>query len=943
LTASRAAVLASLLPAWPDPQEAASDPRAARSLLILQKEFPNGPDQYRKWFLQILGIKGDPVRGRQRIAAARQTGERLAGNGYGYARAFTYSPTAEQLRQLGRLIPAGIMPTVLDLFAGGGSIPLEAGRLGCPVTANELNPVAAAILSGTIDLPVRLGPKFADTIRQWGGVWAASTQKWLEKFFPLRDNEIIAGYIWAHTVPCPVTGWPTPLAPDFWLARGKAGRDVAVRLEPDADTGRVGLSVVEGKGADQYGSRTTYKRGIGSSIWAKNQTFDGDYIRKCAQAGQMNEMLLALSVTRPGVPGRQFRVPTQADLAAVVAAETEVGRRLGYWEANDFIPTETIEFAHSKDRASVELIRGPRSAPMWRQMFAPRQLLTHATAFEQLRITISQARAELDDEQIKALALYFAFALDKAVDYNSIISSWDPTRLKVRNTFDRHDLSFKWSFAELDGAHATIPWVVEQVADAYAGIAKLVERPGQHSSLLSAGDTPPPQVAQVIIRMGSATGLPDVPDRSVDVIVTDPPYYDNVMYSVCSDFFLVWLRRALRDTWPQYCQLALSDKQNEAVANSSLFRDVATSQPGQRNKAGKTASQLADQHYERLLTQSFQEAHRVLKDTGVMTVMFTHKRVDAWDTLGKALINSGFSIYSSWPVHTESEHSLHQAKKNAAASTIILTCRKRPASTQPGYWDQIQDQISSTARHTARQLADQGMRGIDLTLATFGPTLAVLSQHWPVYTGQLNDDGSQQTISPDDALNLARHEVNQLQLGTHFDPATDWWLLAWMDFAAAEFPADEALKLSRGTNIDLDRIVKQHKVATTKSGTVVLSSPQERRSARAFDPADSHWQAMLDALHALMVVYQEDGRTAARHWLERTGNTDNPKFRELFEAALRAVPRIKNADGTFVRPEAGVLEGLRVTLFVDIAAPPEQEPAPVVQSLFDEPDDNQDE
>src|SRR5690606_27343545 len=150
-------------------------------------------------------------------------------------------------------------------------------------------------------------------------------------------------------------------------------------------------------------------------------------------------------------------------------------------------------------------------------------------------------------------------------------------------------------------------------------------------------------------------------------IVTDPPYYDNVMYAECSDYFYVWLKRSLRDTWPALCSLPLTDKEGEAVANASLFRDVAAPSRGRTKDAGKSAADLANEHYEDLLSQAFGEAHRVLKEDGVLTVMFTHKRVDAWDTLGSALLEAGFSIESSWPVHTESEHSLHQAKKNSAS------------------------------------------------------------------------------------------------------------------------------------------------------------------------------------------------------------------------------------------------------------------------------------
>lgn len=447
----------------------------------------------------------------------------------------------------------------------------------------------------------------------------------------------------------------------------------------------------------------------------------------------------------------------------------------------------------------------------WSDMFTPRQLLANVTALEELRKVVAEARAELGEALGRAVALYLSFALDKAVDYNGVLSSWHSTRVTVRNTFDRHDFAYKWTFAEFDGAHALLPWTVDQVVDAYRGIAKLALPPATADSAALS--------ASVRISLGSATRL-DLADQCVDAVVTDPPYYDNVMYAECSDYFYVWLKRSLRDTWPQFCLLPATDKEDEVVANPSLFKDVATplSRGRKKDQVGKTAGELADARYEQLLTQSFAEAHRVLKPEGVLTVMFTHKRVDAWDTLGMALLRAGFVIDSSWPVHTESEHSLHQAKKNAASSTILLTCHKREG-TESAYWTDIRREVEREAEAAAARFAEDGMAGVDLTLATFGPVLSVLSRSWPVYTGELGPDGCPQVIRPDQALDLARERVAALKkrglLGGRdvaFDQATDWYLLAWSDFRAAEFPAGEALKLSLATHLDLADLAKGHRV-----------------------------------------------------------------------------------------------------------------------------------
>lgn len=916
LTASRAAVLASLLPAWPDDDEAAAGAAAAAARKALEAEFPRGEDEYRKWFVRSMGILGDPVGARAAIKAAVAAGGQTQGNAYGYDRAFTVTPDAIVIGQVRRLaaLRAHVDEalTVLDPFAGGGSIPFEAARFGCSTFANELNPVAVAILHATLSLPAKFGPEFAGQIRHWGTTWAKRVEKRLTPYFPHVAPDERLAYIWAHTVPCPTTGWPTPLAPDFWLARGKAGRNVAVRLDVNTTNGAITREIIEGKGAARWGDQGSYRQGVGSSIWS-GETFGGDYIRGMATSNRMGAMLLAVSVTRPGLKGRHFRSPSVEDLDAVEKASLMTARHQAEWEINNFIPTEEIDSVSNYDR-------GHRmyGIQRWTQFFTPRQLLAHATAVEELRTLVGEAKIELGKEKADALALFLALALDKTLDYNSRQSSWDATRLKIRNTFDKHNFAFKWSFAEFDGASAALPWGISQVVDAYEGIASLAWRP---AIMLDGGASPP-----ITIELGSATTLA-IPTGTIDAIVTDPPYYDNVMYGECADYFYVWLKQALRTTWPELCTLALADKEAEAVANPSLFEQIATRTGRGKKATGKSADDLADEHYEKLLTETFREAYRVLKDDGVMTVMFTHKRVDAWDTLGQALLEAGFSVNSSWPVHTESEHSLHQAKKNAANSTILLTCRKR-GNTMPAYWADVRGDVGAAARAAAAELSADGIVGIDLTLATFGPVLSVLSRNWPVFSGDLGADGNPQILRPDVALDLAREEVARLKkrglLGgreVNFDRVTDWWLLAWNDFQAVEFPTGEALKLSIATHLELDDLAKQHKVIRATGGTVTLLSPTQRRTARGLDPSAPSWPTMLDALHSLMLTYDDDGLAAARAWLVRTGRGDDPRFADLVEAAIHAVPRVKAKD-EFVRPEARTLEGLRATLFEQIPAPP---------------------
>ena len=203
--------------------------------------------------------------------------------------------------------------SVLDPFAGGGSIPFEALRYGFTTIANDLNPVAAVILKATLDYPARFGPELADDIRKWGDIWAARVKEKLAPYFPKQPGESIFAYLWARTVACPTTGKPVPLSPNWWLSTGDD--QVAVRLIADEGMAAPGFEIVTGAAAKAARpDEGTITRGVGRSPWT-GETISGDYIKAEAQAGRMGQMLYAVAMKRPG--GFEFRVPNSEDLEAV--------------------------------------------------------------------------------------------------------------------------------------------------------------------------------------------------------------------------------------------------------------------------------------------------------------------------------------------------------------------------------------------------------------------------------------------------------------------------------------------------------------------------------------------------------------------------------------------------------------------------------------------------
>lgn len=457
LAASRAAVLASLMPAW-----SADWPED------LRKKFPTR-EAYQQWFLSLIGILGDPVAGRKLIQYAKEKGLKLKSNPFGYPRAFTNTPEEADLVLMRQLLEATwgeAAPTVLDPMSGGGSIPFEALRFGFHTHANELNPVAATILKATLDYPARYGmrriaPKtdgktesaadtgrtLAEWIKTYGNDMARRIEKRLAPFYPRQEGEKIFAYVWSRTVACPATGKPVPLSPNWWLQKG--GDPVAARLICEKDRPACRFEIVKGKqAAAARPDDGTIRRGTAVSPWTE-EVIDGDYIKAEAQAGRMGQQLYALGIQTDA--GKDSRPPTKVDLAAIHRAEEELGALLPKWEAKGLIPTEDIPDGNKTSE--------PRRYGMnrWKDIFSPRQLLALGTYLEVLAEVMAEARKALPKEEADAVRTYLAFAIDKACDYNSRMVRWHSSRGVIAGTFDRHDFSFKWSHAEFDAAHNLSP------------------------------------------------------------------------------------------------------------------------------------------------------------------------------------------------------------------------------------------------------------------------------------------------------------------------------------------------------------------------------------------------------------------------------------------------------------------------------------------------------
>lgn len=910
LVAATGVVLAGLMPSW-SANLAATFPDAIQ----LRDEMA-----YRQWLLHLVGIWGDPVTARRAYDAAVASGVRIP-NPYTYKQAFRNPISRDDVGLLHAVLEHtwGELPLVADPTAGGGSIPWAASRLGLPVVANDLNGVAASTLKAGVEIPAREGLDLLPELQKWGKELVNRVNVRLAEFFPSGSGEKVATYLFANAVLCPRTGRLVPLLPDKWL-RKTAGKEAAVRMTTEINGTKLQqpvFEVVHGQQVDNTDAATgTTGRGKAVSPY-DDLVIDGDYIKAEAQAGRMEQVLYAVAIRAAGGE-RTFRSATQKDLDALEAANKKFVEVKDEWFAKGILPTE--DFPDGNDLRPKHY-----GLNKWVDFFSPRQALVHGTFGDEFAKLIPEVRQALGD---RADDVLFELALmqGKALNYNSRLASWHVSKQVMRSVFERHDFAFKWTFAEFEGAAALYSWCLDQLLDAYGGIARLLDETG--STDLGAQTR---LERSVRVTQGSAADL-NLDAGSVAHICMDPPYYDNVMYAELADFFYVWEKRTLGRLMPEFFPDELTDKDNEAVANPARFLAM-----------GRRKKELADLDYETKMTAIFAEARRVLRDDGVLSVMFTHKRAEAWDTLGMGLLQAGFTIETSWPVNTEAETSLHQANMNSAASTIMLVCRKREDRSKESriYLDDIEQDIRQAARDAATRFQHDGIDGVDLLLSTYGPTLSVISENWPVYSSTPDEQGRDKLLRPEDALDLAREEVVELRRArlvgkaAKIDDVTDFVLLAWDIFGAREFPFDTARLLALAVGgLDVDDLARW-KVVTKKAGVVSLLTPKQRLRRDAVNDLSqmgseaSSFVYTIDAVDTALFIAEVDGMQAAKRFLDRHGFMSDAPFIATLQGLVNAMPHTK-VKGNWVLPEAGLLDTLCTLYFPNVRVPEAEEIATAV-------------
>lgn len=642
-------------------------------------------------------------------------------------------------------------PALLDPFAGGGAIPLEAQRLGLEAHAHDLNPVAVMINKAMIEIP----PKFADMppvnpnaqVSVMRGTWSRATGlaedvryygEWMKQEAYKRIGHLypkvkvpqeqgggeatVIAWIWARTVKCPnpACGCEMPLVHSFTLSK-KKGHQAWVK--PAFASGKVSFTVChEGTPVVE---ETVNRKGAVCACCKTPVEFS--YIREEGKQGRMGTKLCA--IVAEGQNGRIYISPNEVQqIAAVVERPENV--------PDAVLPTNPRDFK----TPNYGMVR-------YSDLFTARQLAT-LTTFSTL-VAEAQAKAESDaviagkpNDHLplseggagaraygEAVGVYLAFVIDKMTDYHSSICSWHNSGEKIRNTFGRQAIPMTWDYAEANpfcsssGSYANmLDWVVRCVRE-----------------LPTASDA----------EVGQYDAQSDCGLRNI-MVSTDPPYYDNIGYADLSDFFYVWMRQSLKDTYPKLFSTMMVPKAEELIAT-----------PYRHN--GSTAE--AKTFFEDGMLATCKQIYKYAREDVPVTIYYAYKQSDTdtdtnttassgWETMLSAIINAGFAITGTWPMRTEMANRSIASGTNALASSIVLVCRKRPEDAPQTTRRNLIATLRKELRPALRELQRSNIAPVDLAQSAIGPGMGVFSR----YRRVLEADGTPMSVRS--ALQVINEEID---------------------------------------------------------------------------------------------------------------------------------------------------------------------------------------
>lgn len=633
------------------------------------------------------------------------------------------------------------IPLVVDPFAGGGSIPLEALRIGCEAFASDLNPVSCLILKVMLEDIPRRGPELAAELRRVGAEIKQKAEKELAELYPKDpDGTTPIAYLWARTVRCeaPNCGAEIPVFRSPWLCKRGASRAryfkeddsgdcVVVLIEHSPIGGPVKLRIARGHGSED--AQPGFYRISGTKVPGNNSNVQCPCCQAVLSGTKRNPRvqyqltsqkggsrvvfdengnringarILAIASIKPGGKKRRYRLATDDDYKALLRAQ----KLLSFIQKG--------EDQHGISLVPNEGFHDTRPSPNSRGLSAVTRYGIHhfADLYNERQLVALAIMAKFvlrlteNKENSKILSNLLALCHSRVSDYCSAQSRWDPTQERNVNAFGRQALPMLWDYAEL----APLMDCVGSWDSMLNGIIRVIEK----TNVINSTGT---------VENADATDLP-LPSDSTTCFFTDPPYYDSVPYADLADFFYVWLKRLHYDQtfmWNRFENSALTPKLKECVWNAAYIVNGKKKDP---------------KFFEECITRAFREGRRVTREDGIGSIVFAHKTTKGWEALLSGLIQSGWSVVASWPIATEQRQRLIARETAALATSVHLVCRPRTDDAPVGDWADVLRELPKRVCDWMERLQSEGVRGADLVFACIGPALEIFSRYRRVETAE---------------------------------------------------------------------------------------------------------------------------------------------------------------------------------------------------------------
>ena len=607
---------------------------------------------------------------------------------------------------------------MVDPFAGGGSIPLEALRLGCETFASDLNPVACLILKVMLEDVPRHETDIAEELLKAGTEIEAQAERELTDLYPKEpDGSTPVAYLWARTVRCeaPNCGAEIPLMKSMWLCR-KPKKKWALCPSVVREQGcppRVDLDIFQPKDEKEVENGTVSRaratclccravlppERVRSQLAAQRGGSDSVFDEDGNRIG--GARMTAVVTLKPGRRGqrdrldRQYRLPTELDYRAVLQAKVRVKETLEEWVRNGEEQPSPVPDEPMPPIGTLGFRVQRYGMLQWGDLFTARQ--------KAALVVLGTKTSNIPASESRAHKPLLALAVSRFADDFSSLSRW-MDRETPAATFTRHALPILWDFCEI------VPF--DDASWSYLSSVKWVANSIQALQNLQQGQT----------HQADATDHP-LPDQAANIWFTDPPYYDAIPYADLSDFFLVWLKRIL----PRHPLLAdpfnpenpLSPKRFEAVLDET------------KEVNGRVKNRL---WFEETMGRAFEQGRRVLTEEGIGAVVFAHKTTEGWEALLSGMISGGWTITGSWPIATERPGRPRAFDSAALATSVHLICRPRPDDAEVGEWAGVLRELLNRVGDWMQRLQKEGIRGADLVFACIGPALEIYSRYSAVET-----------------------------------------------------------------------------------------------------------------------------------------------------------------------------------------------------------------